>query len=327
MLPAEGEFVLAASNETIVLLEIGGGERTAVSFQWDSLIYGVSTPVTFTIQMDTLNGDFSNPIEDIVPLNSYQISFSDSILNIICLNNLKLIADYENEIKVRIKAAMAYGNMPVYTNVLNLKITPFAGTKVFSYLYMPGTASGGWDNYSNKICSRNNDGVYEGYLKNEKNKNFKFTTDKSFDTGRVIGCVPRELYKLSEDKTSFWNIWFDEDGYFLIKADLNTMTWSKTAITSFNVTGDFNSWSLTANPMLYNPITKEWTANCDISTIGTGIQIIANGEWTFKYGDNGFGKDGGELNLGGGNIIPTSTGIKKVIMDLSQPEKYTYRIE
>ena len=43
---------------------------------------------------------------------------------------------------------------------------------------------------------------------------------------------------------------------------------------------------------------KVWTANCNISTIGYGIQIIANGDWSYKYGDNRGTKNSGELTLG-----------------------------
>lgn len=324
--PAEGEFILNSSSENIVLLENGAGARTAITFTWDSLVYGVSTPVIFTLQMDTLNGDFSTPVEEQVALNKYELSYSDSILNKKCLNLLKLKGGVEQIVKVRLKATMAYGNMPVYSNVLNIKITPYTVARILSFLYMPGDVSGGWSNFTTKICSRNNDGLYEGFVKAAQWNNFKFTTMQNFSSGTVFGSDPSGLYKLS-DNAAQWNIWFDAGGYFLVKADLNTMTWSKTGITSFCVTGDFNGWSLTANPMAYNETTKVWTANCNISTIGSGFQIIANGDWAFNYGDNEGGKNTGELTLKGANIIPTTIGSKKITMDLSNPEKYTYKIE
>lgn len=326
-LPAEGEFKLTASAVNLVLSENGAGSRTAVAFQWDSLVYSVSTPTTFTLQLDTVNGEFKAPIEEQIMINNFQFAYTDSILNKKCLNLLKLKADVENTVLVRVKASMAFGNMPVYSNVLTLKVKPYSVAKVLSYLFMPGDLSGGWGNYTTKICSRNNDGLYEGYVKADSWNNFKFTTHESFSTGAVYGSDPSSLYKLNDDANAQWNIWFDAAGYFLIKADLNTMSWSKTEITSFCVTGDFNGWSLTANPMVYDATNKVWTANCDIANIGYGIQIIANGDWAFKYGDNDGGKNAGELSLNGANIMPTSTGTKKITMDLSHSDKYTYTIE
>jgi len=325
--PAAGEFKLTSSLDSIALHELGAGAHTAIAFQWDSMVYKISTPVTYTIQIDTLNGNFTSPLEEEIANNKYEISYSDSILNKKCLNLLKLKPDVDNLIQVRIKANMAFGNMPVFSNVKTLKVKPYSVKKVVSYLYMPGAPSGGWTEFTTKICSRNNDGKYEGYVSALIWDNFKFTTQESFATGIVYGSVPNSLSSLSDNTSTQWNIWFDAGGYFLIKADLNSMTWSKTAITSFCVTGDFNGWSLTANPMTYDAVNKVWTANCNISTIGYGIQIIANGDWSYKYGDNGGGKNSGELTLGGANIMPTFTGTRTVTMDLSHPEKYAYTIQ
>jgi hypothetical protein len=121
-----------------------------------------------------------------------------------------------------------------------------------------------------------------------------------------------------------WNIWFDEGGYFLVKADLNSMSWSKKAVSSFAVTGEFNSWSITANPMTYDPTRKVWTATCNISTVLYGIQIIGNADWAFKYGDT---DKNGTLVLGGSNITIAAPGTYTITMDLSNPAKYTYKIQ
>lgn len=325
--PAAGEFKLTSSMDSIALHELGAGARTAIAFQWDSMVYKISTPVTYTIQIDTLNGNFTSPLEEEIATNTYSISYSDSILNKKCLNLLKLKPDVNNQIQVRIKANMAFGNMPVYSNVKTLKVRPYSVKKIVSYLYMPGNTSGGWTEFTTKICSRNNDGKYEGYVQATIWDNFKFTTQESFATGTTYGSVPNSLYSLSDNASTQWNIWFDAGGYFLVKADLNNMTWSKTVVTSFCVTGDFNGWSLTANPMTFDAANKVWTATCDLSNIGYGIQIIGNGDWTYKFGNSDGSKNSGELTIGGANIMPTLTGSRTVTMDLSNPEKYTYSIQ
>jgi len=325
-IPAAGEFNLTSSQDSIVLHESGAGAHTAIAFQWDSMVYKVSTPVTYTIQIDTLKGNFASPLEEEIATNNYKISYSDSILNKKSLNLLKLKPDVQNLIQVRIKANLAFGNMPVYSNVKTLKITPYSVKKVVSYLYMPGDVSGGWSNYTTKICSKENNGKYEGYVQATQWANFKFT-DKVDGSGTFYGSSATLGLSTLDATSAQWNIWFDAGGYFLVKADLNNMTWSKTAVTSFYVTGDFNSWSLTANPMTYDSANKVWTATCDLSTIGYGIQIIGNGDWAYKYGINDGSKNSGELTLGGGNIVPTLTGSRTVTVDLSHPEKYTYSIK
>ena len=326
IVPAAGAFNLTSSLDSIILNETGAGAHTAIVFKWDSMVYKVSTAVTYTLQMDTLNGNFTAPLEEEITTNKYTISYSDSILNKKSLNLLKLKPDVQNIIQVRIKANLAFGNLPAYSNVKTLKIKPYSVRKIVSYLYMPGDVSGGWSNYTTMLCSKENDGKYEGYVQAAQWANFKFT-DKADGTGTFYGSSSTLGLSTLDASSAQWNIWFDAGGYFMVKADLNIMTWSKTAITSFCVTGDFNSWSLTANPMTYDAATKVWTSTCDLSNIGYGIQIIANADWTFKYGVNDGSKNSGELIYGGANIVPTLTGSRTVTMDLSHPEKYTFSIK
>lgn len=318
--PAEGAFVLRISDSTLMLNKANASTHTAISMGWDSLTYQITTPVTYSIQIDTLNGNFTGAVENTIGTNVYSVAYTDSVLNKTLLNVLKLKGGVESTIKIRLKASLANGANAVYSNVIPVKVTPYALSKQVSFLYMPGVSS--WSDFSTKLCSKNNDGNYEGFVEAAQWANFKFTTQADFN-GVVYGSSPSSLTTL-DASSSMYNIWFDEGGYFLVKADLNGMTWSKTAITSMCVTGDFNGWSLTANPMTYDSSKKVWTANCNVSTIGWGVQIIVNGDWGFKYGDTD--KDG-SLVLGGNNLIPASTGDKVITVDFSNPEKYTYSIK
>lgn len=321
-LPGDGEFVLSASDSVLALSSTDASTHTAITFAWDSLTYGISTPVNYTIQIDTLGGDFSNPVEEEAAEGSYSISYTDSVFNKKMLNLLKLTGGEESKIIVRLKASLEYDNYPVYSNVLTLKVTPYVVEKTVSFLYMPGVVGGDWNDFSVKLCSKENDGNYEGYVSADEWANFNFT-DKNDGTGTYYGSSPSSLYVLDsgDDK---WNIWFDEGGYFLVKADLNNMTWSKTAVTSFAVTGEFNSWSITSDMMTYDATNHVWTATLNISTVLYGIQIIGNQDWNFKYGDT---DQDGSLVLGGDNIVVSDPGTYKLTMDLSNPEKYTYTLE
>lgn len=320
-MPEAGKFTLTPSDTALVLSKTDASTHTAISLKWDSLTYGISTPVTYTIQMDTLNGDFSTPVEEEVAVNKYSVSYTDSVLNKKLLNQLKLKGDVKTSIQIRLKANMAFGNNPVYSNVLKIGVTPYSVVKQAAFLYMPGV-SGDWNDYSVKLCSKNNDGNYEGFVNAAQWANFKFS-EKADGGGAWYGSSPSGLYTL-DGTAGMWNIWFDEGGYFLVKANTNNMTWSKTAITSFAVTGVFNSWSLTATPMTYDSSTKKWSVTCNISTVQYGIQIIANQNWDSKYGDT---DKNGSLVLGGDNLVISTPGTYTITMDLSNPEKYTYTIK
>ncbi len=140
--PAEGDFLVHPSATAIELNKKDAGTHTAIVFAWDTIVYGISTPVTFTLQMDSLNGDFSNPIVDIIPTHTYEMAFTDSVMNIRALK-LKLEPDVAGDIKVRLKANLAYDKLPVYSPVVTITITPFADNLMYrmpAELYIQGNA-------------------------------------------------------------------------------------------------------------------------------------------------------------------------------------------
>jgi hypothetical protein len=142
-LPAEGEFLLTPSATNIELNKKDAATHTAISFSWDTIVYGVSTPVSFTLEMDSLNGDFSAPIVDVIPTNTYQVAFTDSVMNLRALK-LNLEPDVAGDIKVRLKANLAYNNLPVYSPVVTIAVTPYADNLMYrmpAELYIQGDAA------------------------------------------------------------------------------------------------------------------------------------------------------------------------------------------
>ncbi len=140
--PADGDFLVTPSANAIALIKKGAGTHTALAFSWDTIVYGVSTPTTFTLQMDSLNGDFSAPLEDVISTNTFQIAFTDSVMNYRALR-LNLKPFIPGEIKVRLKANLAYNNLPVYSKVVPLMITPYDDGLMYKMpaaLYIQGDA-------------------------------------------------------------------------------------------------------------------------------------------------------------------------------------------
>jgi hypothetical protein len=329
--PEAGSFKIASSDSVLLLSLTDAGTHSAVTLQWDSLVYGISTPVTFTIQMDSLNGDFSTPIEEEIATGLYKFSYTDSVLNK-RVRKLKLKPTIEGQIKVRVKANLSFNSYPVYSNAVVLKVTPYLPPPVpMAYIYISGMDDDWSQPFKSVLVQKGGAGDYEGYY----TVNFcswNWQIRPKINTWDYFGFVSTAglTGTLSGLNTGTANHAADfpvMPGYYRYNVNLEDKTYTITQITSFCVTGDFNSWSLTANPMTYDATTKIWSATCDISAIGSGIQIIGNGNWSFKYGDDGDENYSGELNYGGANIKPTSTGTKTVRINLSNPEKYTYTIQ
>lgn len=317
-----GNELVASASELVLTNATAGSNVYSLSWSKDSLRisyaakYGLSaTALTNTLQFDTVN-TFTHPKESVE--TGVQKLYTGTSLNMLALS-MGMQPEQTKTIYIRLKTVVGANIEPMYTPVVTLKVTTF---NLVSFLYMPGDLSGGWNGYTTKLCSPTSDGKYEGFVNAAQWNNFKLA-EQSNGTGVVYGSVPNELYKLDASAAQ-WNIWFDEGGYFLVKANTNDLSWSKTKINSFHISGDFNDWSTSATPMSYDAVNKIWTATANFQPgqWGNSFQIIANSDWVIVYGD----EDGNGV-LGKGEKVYPSAGIHTVIMNLSNPEKYTITIQ
>ena len=139
----EGKFLLTNSTSEIVLDKKNADKNIAVTLNWDNKSwYGVDTPLTYTLQMDNSDGEFVNP-QEISITTGNNISFTHADLNAKAFV-LKLTPDVASKIKVRLKANLKYGALPIYSNVSTLTVTPYS-TLILKYpmpaeLYLQGDA-------------------------------------------------------------------------------------------------------------------------------------------------------------------------------------------
>ncbi len=142
-LPAEGTFLLTNSTSQIVLDKKDADKKIAVTLNWDNKSwYGIDTPMTYTIQMDNGDGEFVSP-KEISILKGNNISLTHYDLNVQALA-LQLSPNVASKIKVRLKASLNQGALPIYSNVSVLTVTPFS-TLILKYpmpaeLYLQGDA-------------------------------------------------------------------------------------------------------------------------------------------------------------------------------------------
>lgn len=141
--PADGKFLLTNSISDIVLAPKDADKNIAVTLNWDNKSwYGIDTPLTYTLQMDTNDGEFVSP-QEVSILSGNNISLSHADLNAKAFA-LKLAPEVASKIKVRLKANLRYGAVPIYSNVSTLTVTPFS-TLILKYpmpaeLYLQGDA-------------------------------------------------------------------------------------------------------------------------------------------------------------------------------------------
>ena len=141
--PAEGKFLLTNSTSEIVLDKKNADKNIAVTLNWDNKSwYGIATPMTYTIQMDKSDGEFLSP-QEIAITTGNNISLTHADLNAKAFA-LQLAPGAASKIKVRLKANLKYGALPIFSNASVLTITPYS-TLILKYpmpaeLYLQGDA-------------------------------------------------------------------------------------------------------------------------------------------------------------------------------------------
>lgn len=156
--------VLTASTTADMVLENANKDKQAMILSWTNPEYrfttGVSSQdVTYTLQVDTAGSNFTqnSNIQEMSIANDLSLALTVKELNGF-LSRMELSAGVPYNMEIRIKSALSNGTVPLYSNVLKMKITPYLdyaveppGTAANNYadgeLWVVGDASGnGWDN-------------------------------------------------------------------------------------------------------------------------------------------------------------------------------------
>ena len=176
----------------------------------------------------------------------------------------------------------------------------------------------GWDNSDNAsyiLSKETSNGQAEGYVYLTTD-GIKLVTDHSWDDAHTFGDDG------SGNLTNPGNnITVSENGYYLIKANLNDMTYSLTK-TVWGVIGSASpkGWD-DETPMTYSPEAMKWQGVVHLTA--DEIKFRANHDWGYNYGSD---NADGTLQAGGSNIPVDVESDYAIILDLSTPNEYTYTL-
>jgi hypothetical protein len=148
-----------ATGDTIVF-NTADTSVQALALSWTNPDYTFSNGpsslnVNYAIEIDTLGADFSSPVlQTITIVSSLSRTLSVGQLNA-ALSNMNLTINALHTIQIRVESYLGVSGAPLYSNVFNYTVTPFAVTKVplpsSGNLYLVGdiTATGALSNWSN----------------------------------------------------------------------------------------------------------------------------------------------------------------------------------
>lgn len=320
----EGTPELSASTSSVVLVQ-ESGDNDALTLTWSPLDMTWSNPdvahdaVKYTIELAPAGSDFETKTE-VAVTGATSKTFTVKELNAL-LTRLEFPVSTPTDVELRVRTEYASNVAPVYSNVTTVTASTYLDIPFYPSLWIPGQYQGWAPDAAPRISSSKDDGKYEGYVYMSVADGFKFTSDPDWShTNYGSGGAG----KLSTDGGA-GNLTITEPGYYLLKANTNDLTWSATK-TTWGVIGDATgSWEVDQN-LTYDETEKVWKATLTLS-VGE-IKFRANDGWDINLGDEKDDRPAdGILEYGTDNIKIEEAGTYEVILDLSNPAFYMYKLK
>ncbi|MFD1185042.1 SusE domain-containing protein [Pontibacter rugosus] len=314
--------VVSASVTDLALTQEEEGSA-AITFKWSPADYGYQAAVNYSIQYDVAGNEFAGA-KEVAVANLTEKTFTVNEFNALAAK-LKLPVGMASDMELRVKADISSEVTPLYSQPITVSVVPYLDIIEYTSLYVPGLYQGWTPGSAPKVSSLQDNGVFEGYVyMNTIAEGFKFTSQPNWDgpnygAGATAGT-------LSDDGGAS-NLTVSEPGFYLLKVDVNKLTWSATK-TNWAVTGNATpkGWvsdSVTDHDMTYDEERGVWAITLPL-TAGA-IKFRANDAWGLNYGDNkpadGFVDQGSE-----DNIVVEEAGTYEIVLDLSIPGYYSYTL-
>ncbi|MBF4492264.1 SusE domain-containing protein [Flavobacterium sp. MR2016-29] len=268
-----------APSSKIVLLE-DKADDNAITISWEAVTFPIEAPVTYAVQFDvpadiTGSSAWLKATRFEVGQDVLSKSFSVRDLNKIA-TDLGLQPNSAGKLIVRVEAAM---DRKVFSNNVELTVTPFEKSIVFGEIYMPGAYQGEWDVNSASVLTAIEKGVYQGYVTVLPGYGpvFKVNTARNWAEFYGAGTGEGTIQKMSDA-----DLKLPGTGSYQVKVNLNTLKWSATAY-AWGIVGTAQSggWDK-STPMNYDHQTKTWKITADL--VPGALKFRLNDNWSVNYG-------------------------------------------
>lgn len=197
-------------------------------------------------------------------------------------------------------------NMADYT----YKVTVLGNVSPF--LYVPGNHQG-WAPATAPFVHSTDFMNYSGFV--SLDGEFKFTSEKSWD-GVNYGAGAKDGTLSTDGGAGNLKA---EKGFYLLKANISSLTWSAVLIQTFGLIGSATDggWD-TSTPMTFDAAKSEYSITAALKD--GELKFRANDAWDVNLGGNPE-----HLTFGGANIA-VKAGTYKITLSLSDAQKYTCTI-
>ena len=259
----EASSLMASTSD--VVLSVDKSKDVVLSLAWQNptlLSSDETKPAGSGVLQTYLQASAS---EDFASVKEYTVTdlskaFTGADLNA-AAKDLGLSPDVSSPLYFRIKSQMGSNLDAAYSNVCQVKVTPYLID--MSYINI---LDKGKDQVLTYLYSPNSDGVYSGYMNASSWLNF---WGKEND-GTIWGNVGQDGHVYEMDNTeSAWSFWFPgQAGIYYAVIDTKAKEFKPTLLKSFQLNGE---------DMTYDAPNYAWTKVITTTADNTPVSIVATG--------------------------------------------------
>ena len=315
---AEFKILSPISGEGVILSP-DTPTNPGLSMTWEAMDYGTPTEVSYTVQVDKSGDNFDTPIDLVTTNNTYVTVTSDALNGASAGAGLTPFTQGGLEIRVRSTVGTT-GSEEKFSDVITYLVTPYSTD--LPKLAVPGNHQGWNPPTAPRIASSTFGATdYEGFLwldggfkfvGPDPTGNFNWGNPDWGDDGSFSGTL---ALTGESDITA-------AAGYYRVKANTTSLTYTVEA-TTWGIVGAATpgGWG-GSTALTYNAVTKKWEGTMPL-TAGE-FKFRANDAWTINLGGDPDGDD--SMNYDGPNLSVAAGGTYAVVLDLSNPRKYSYSV-
>jgi hypothetical protein len=265
---------LNASQNTLVLTK-ANQSQTAVTFSLTAADFGFQAAVSNVLQIAKKGTNFVGAKEVTLDAKATSKSYTTLDFNALMLS-MGLPTGVVSDVDVRIVSKISETVAPSISNVVSLKVTPYA---LVAFLYAVGDFVGWNINNPDSLISATSNGIYIGVLdfRTSGSRAFLLVPAKSFNNKYADGGPGKLAFNSGGDLIAPSNY------HFQVTANLNDNTIKYDKL-SWGVIGDATpgGWGGDTD-MLYNNGTRTWSITLPLIG-GKEMKFRLNDDWGTNFG-------------------------------------------